>query len=152
MCDGGSDDLEEDLLTLLGEDIKDPNFLEDARGMLRMKGVEWKAEIHRFLFLDLDDKRDKSFVSVMLGESIPFDPGILELRSNDASLLEVPHASVDFLIPHVEPIMLIQPISFDLAPDLSIRSCEVSGWFIKYVQIVIIISANLPPNKFTFCN
>ncbi|KAM7484084.1 hypothetical protein LguiA_000093 [Lonicera macranthoides] len=150
--DGECDELEEDFITLLGDEVNDPKFVEEARSMSRMKEKEWDAEVHNFLFSELDSERDESLDSVKLCESIPFDPGILELKSSDSSPLEKPYSPIDFLLPSVEPIELIHLIFSDLEPDISRQILEVSGWFNKYVHVVIIISADLPPDKYSFCN
>lgn len=45
MFDGGGDDLEKDLINLLGEDINDSKFLDDVRRMLIMKKEEYLLSI-----------------------------------------------------------------------------------------------------------
>ncbi|KAM7485809.1 hypothetical protein LguiA_001818 [Lonicera macranthoides] len=120
--------------------------------MLRMKDEEWEAKVHNFLFLELDSERDESLDSVKLCESIQFDPGIIELKSSDSSPLEKPYLPIEFLLPSIEPTELIHLISPDFEPDTSHQILEVSGWFRKYVYVVIIIFADLPPDKYSFCN
>ncbi|KAM7488801.1 hypothetical protein LguiB_026285 [Lonicera macranthoides] len=150
--DGGGDELEEDFITLLGDKVNDPKFVEEARSMLRMKDEEWEAEVHNFLFLELDSERDESLDSVKLCESIQFDPGIIELKSSDSSSLEKLYLPIEFLLPSIEPTELIHLTSPEFEPDMSHQILEVSGWFNKYVYVVIIISADLPPDKYSFCN
>ncbi|KAM7529378.1 hypothetical protein LguiB_032788 [Lonicera macranthoides] len=93
--------------------------------MLRMKDEEWEAEVHNFLFLELDSERDESLDSVKLCESIQFDPGIIELKSNDSSPLEKPYSPIEFLLPSIEPTELIHLISPDFEPDMSHQILEV---------------------------
>ena len=42
--DGGGDELEDDFQTLLREEVLNPKFLEEARGMLRMQEEKWEAD------------------------------------------------------------------------------------------------------------
>ena len=117
-----------------------------------MKEEQWEADVHSFLFLELDSERDKAFDSLKLGESIPFDPGIFKSRSSDSSLLQVPYLPIEFLLPYIGPIELIHPRSSDLEPNLNDQSCEVSGWFNEHIYVVIIISTDHPPDKYAFFN
>ncbi|KAM7484570.1 hypothetical protein LguiA_000579 [Lonicera macranthoides] len=93
--------------------------------MLRMKEEEWEVEVYNFLFSELDSERDESFDSVKLCESIPFNPGIIELKSSDSSPLEKLYLPIEFLLPSIEPTELIHLISPDFEPDMSHQILEV---------------------------
>lgn len=95
--------------------------------------------------------KNKSFDNMKFGVSFMFNPGILESRPIDSSLLKVPHAQVDFVLPSVKPVELIHPLSSDLALDISHRSCEVNCWFNGHI-FFIIIYADLPLDKYAFYN